>query len=196
MSYEKPNFTQDRPEQETSELGESAFRVGRDIVTEEIYKGGMRLFKWLPMETGQDASKSLASLAGWDQFPHGTGEDGIDFIELPAGTRNATSVLSGMEAWEGEKAEILEFVANYEREVLKEFNKFDLSVGFDTVGVTKERKMFIAPPNDLSDDPETMTEWVRGSVLDLNNILLADPNRMKLITLYLRGLNDILYQGR
>lgn len=188
MKYEvhPPFFSGDNhPERVPGPLG-----IGQPNLSYEITIGGKRLLGWHLGEY----DKTLQDVAGWAPiFRDESPERGIAYIEVPEGTRSAASVLSGLEAWDGEKSDVLKFIADYHRKVRTEFGATDMSVGLGSVAVTKEgtqeeRQMFIVPPHHLSDGETNAINWEESIIADVRLVLRDEPTRDQLLGEFIEGL--------
>ncbi len=165
-------------ERPTYESVGSVFHIGDTSQSYDVIQDGHRIFLW---EKSEDDAM-LARVAGWQRFTK-QGEAG-DFsrLEVPEGTRSARSILSGLEAWGGEKAEALNFLGRYTQVVQQvSGGKVDVSVSLATVARTKKREFFITPPHNLVDDPVLIDVWQRKVVDEAQTVLLAEDNREALI---------------
>lgn len=191
-SHEAHRPNPHNPEAGFSTASGSAFRVGNPELTQEYFKDGRKILQWV----AGDLDESLADLAGWKNLPHALPRDEMGCLEIPAGTRSASSVLSGMEAWEGEKAEVLSFVAEYEKHVSEKFGGVDVGVNLDTVAVTKDRKFFIVPPHIVSREESDKSVWFMNWVKDLEQVLATEPSRRDLIDDYFRKMMAVNTKGK
>lgn len=168
------------------EMVESVFRIGQPDHSQEVIIEGVRYLRWIPND-----EEHLAPYAGWAHLHNGVGEDGIAFLEVPAGTRSAGTILAGSEAWEGEKSEIIDFLTNYTASTFQDFGGIDSSLSMDTLAVTKERRMFATPPHALITDRQEITTWLNSLLLDLQNVLVNEPNRKRLLVRTIAGMQTM-----
>lgn len=129
------------------------FTLGKAATKHEYLQGDRRLVKW--SLTGVE--EKISGIAGWDKFPLEIIESkGTGIISIPEATRNGKSILSGVEAWEGEKRTVVDAVADYIDRVEAEIGGYDANLGWDSVGITPERNIFFTPPNIIlrADDPK------------------------------------------
>lgn len=125
------------------EVQPPVYRLGDGQRNSEIIVGGHRVLTW--GLTGEE--KRVAHIAGWDTLAFQVREeDKKGYIFVPAGTRNARSVLSGMEAYEGEKTDIVSAAVDYLRDVKSAFGHEDTGFSWTSVGITPRHNIFIAPP--------------------------------------------------
>lgn len=111
----------------------------------ELINDGERIIIWELLGN----ERELARVAGIDRFDFRESGEGYGELHIPEGTRNASSVLSGVEAWEGEKKSIVSAVSAYIK-YLRRFNHFDRHLSWSTVGRTPQNQIFIVPPYELS----------------------------------------------
>lgn len=155
------------------------FRLGK-AATKEIIVDDVRALSWDLMGNEEVASK----IANWEQFAVDIDkEKGVGTLFIPKSTRNAKSVLSGKEAWEGEKRTIVNAVANYINVVEEGQGGYDVNLGWNSVGVTPEQKIFIAPPNPIMKIEEAEKQTLKQEMVvvlgrllenDEANLVLAD----------------------
>lgn len=168
-------------------IGE-VFGFGKPGITQETFEEGRRILRWIPSEF----DNQLSSLAGWKNLASDFSADEVASLEIPQGARSAGSVLSGLEAWPGEKAKILGSIATYQEHVMNEFGAFDTSVTLDSVAVTKEdHSVVVLPPHDLSDDPGVIAGWLTILSEDLELVLHTDPNQRLLVDDFVSGIEEI-----
>lgn len=156
------------------ELVEFPFRVGDPDETFEIINGdGKRKLFWHPTKDDW----RLGEAAGWDRLTDGIEDGGWAFLEIPEGTRSASSVLSGMEALENEKAAVIDFLGRYVAFLKHHYNgAVDLGASFDNIGVTKTRMKYIAPPHRLTTVPQEVARWKWKIENDAKGILRNEPH--------------------
>lgn len=155
----------------------SLFRIGNRELTEEVIAGGTRFLRWMP-----NGHEALGALAGWGRLQRGHSDSaGFDFIIVPEGTRSSSTVLGGLEAWDGEKAETLDFISKYVRATIGRYGSVDTSVTLDTVAVTKDRYTFATPPHTPETGTSARLNWLTKITNDLELVLVTDPNRDILI---------------
>lgn len=172
------------PKEPVALPSDSVFRIGNPRQTEEWSIDNRRVLKWLPSEE----DFAYGEVAGWAELPNTVDEEGFGYIEIPAGTRSASSVLSGLEAWEGEKASILDFLVKYQTTLRRQFGVLDSSVTLETVAIAKDRFMFVTPPHAATNDFEAMNTWHNELMKDLDKVLAIEPNREELLSTYQRGI--------
>lgn len=164
---------------------ETLFRVGSSNDSIDYYKGNERIYAW-----ERNGDVDFAEIAGWaDMIDHL--DETTGFIKVPKGTRNSTSVLSGMEAWVGEKEDVIRYIANYQAKVVEKFGRIDTSVGLDSVGVTKERHMFVVPPHHTALSKVEEVNWLDDIHTDLNQVLRTEPSRQQLVDKFISKLQEI-----
>lgn len=154
------------------------FRIGNPTESIETKEAGVRKLLW-----NANGDEWLKDIAGWGDLPHGLSEDGFMLIDVPEGTRNAGGILSGVEAWRGEKAEIIDFLLQYVDAVYAATDGMvDVGLGLDTVAVTKtEGEKFVAPPHHLLGDPDGVSAWRTRILNDAYSVLAGDQNREQLV---------------
>jgi hypothetical protein len=173
------------PDPNRPPVQESVFRVGNPDFVEDVIESGKRVLRW----QSSPEDWQLGDLAGWNSafFRPGTEVEGHVHIEIPRNVSTAGSVLSGTEAWQGEKDDVIDFITGYQKKVRAQFNALDTSVTLDTVAVftvleiSKDRLMFIVPPHHLSRDSAEIKQWASKLVDDLDRILVKEPKRQELI---------------
>lgn len=122
------------------------FRVGNPELTREFIHDSKRLLIW---ERNPDDDQ-FAAIAGWQELPHAIGES-VCALEIPTGTRSGASVLSGMEAWRGEKENVLDSVVAYAADSLHGLSMIDGNLSLYTTAVTKNQHIFFTPPHSPVD---------------------------------------------
>lgn len=122
------------------------FRVGNPELTREVIDDSKRLLLWVR----NPDDDQFAAIAGWQELPHIIGED-VCTLEVPTGTRSGVSVLSGMEAWRGEKENVLDRVVAYAADSLRELSMIDGNLSLYTTAVTKKQHIFFTPPHSPAD---------------------------------------------
>lgn len=191
MTIPTNNSAENSPEFTPHAGREPVFGVGNRELTQEVYQDGKRILKWVRHNgNGSDETK-LAPLAGWAELPHGTDEEGLGYLEIPAGARTASSVLSGLEAWEGEKAHVLNFISDYQQRVHRFLSVYDTGVILDSVAVSPEQYMFVAPPHHVTNIREEAAEWFTAIMSDLDSVLSNEPNRQQLLELFQQNIEKI-----
>lgn len=171
----------------SAEVVPPIYRLGSDRLNKEVITEGQRTLTWRLV--GGDAE--LAIIAGWNIFPaeytegHGT-------LQLPLGTRNASGILAGKEAWEGEKGAIVDRVVAYLRDLHRATGLFDIDFAWAHVGITPAQDVFIAPPNAPATASATEIEtWQRGLVSDLDLLLQNDELNRGMVELFAENLQRI-----
>ncbi len=180
MNYDQSPSAEDArfiPDETGTEVVPPIYRVGEDSRNEEIIDEGNRILTW-ELEGNET---QIAEIAGWDGLEHKF-DDKSGYILLPAGTRNARSALSGMEAWADEKSAIVSAAAGYLERVKDETGRTDYSFKWSSVGVTPEHEVFIAPPNLVAPTTAEKGVW-KGEVVEELTLLLQNDERN-------RGLAD------
>lgn len=177
-----PNHFSIDPGSHFEEVG-SVFHIGDPTVSMDIQfkkdleQGPQRFYAW----EMTPADEQLADMARWQEYVAGT-YGGFTYLDVPNGTRAARSILGGVEAWQGEKADIIQFIEDYEGDIYNRFNAVDASVSLDTVARTKDRKgFFITPPHHLVGDREEAKAWLERLQQELDEVLLTDENRKHLV---------------
>jgi len=168
------------PEYRRPQGMEPVFRVGLPGLTREQVEGEHRYFYWQIMP-GDDV---VSSLAGWNVLPFETQAEGrIGRLELPFDLRSASSALGGMEAWQGEKDEILATMSRYARDLYGAHGLVDTNLQLDTYGVTRgnEQILMVPPHNLASPDSEIAQRWYDGLLTDVDAVLEADPRKDELV---------------
>jgi hypothetical protein len=168
--------------QEIHDVVPPMFRIGEDNV--EVMVDGRRVMSW--MLTGNE--DQLAPIAGWDVLPH-TFEGNEGFLEIPLDARNAVSVFSGKEAWNGEKATIVAFAAEYLTRVKQELGIVDTSFIWSSVGVSSE-ETFVAPPN-LAVSDTSVDMWKAKTANNLEILLEGDDQNKNLPEDFRKVLHDL-----
>jgi hypothetical protein len=154
------------------------FRIGQTDVSQEVMIDGERRFFWHVGERDNEFSK----LAKWDVLDPADEGDGIASITIPEGTRSASSALGGVEAWSGEKDQILDFISGYARSVLREVHVVDGGLSLDTVGITRgNERMFVVPPHSVIEEALEAATWYEGLRSDIEDVLTADPRKDELV---------------
>jgi hypothetical protein len=164
----------------------SMLRLGDDTRNKEVIEDGKRVLSW--KLGSQDIA--LGPVAGWNIFPITVATDGsTGHLLLPDGTRNAPSVLSGMEAWSGEKRAVVERAGQYMTDIYARFGFYDTGFAWNQVGVTPDQDIFIAPPNTPSAVPEDQAQaWQRTVMGGLELLLQNDTPNRGLVDLFTQSL--------
>jgi hypothetical protein len=179
---------QDQPYARVSE----AFRIGHPQDTIEEVIEGRRYLRWVS-SNGDD--KKFKRLAQWSDLPHGKTSEDISYIEVPEGTRSAASVLSGMEAWSGEKSGVVSFLSQFVVASAGELQGIDGNASLDTIAVTKDQKMFVSPPHKLITDPALIGTWLEAVCEDIIQVVGAEPEADVLVDQFLSATTNAL-EGR
>lgn len=156
------------------------FRLGSEGLNEEYMVGEKRLLTW----TAQGNEHEVAEIAGWSKLPHVYDEEINSFhILVPRGTRTAESVLSGTEAWAGEKASVVKRATDYLNKVWDTYGHEDTGFTWQTVAVTPDHEVFIAPPNlrHPSGDMWPEPDWREETVESLRTLLEHDADNLQLV---------------
>ena len=159
--------------------------LGAEQTSIDFHKESERLYRWK-----RNGDIQFSKIADWENFLASI-DDEFGYLKIPKGTRSATSVLSGLEAWSGEKREIIDYVVHYQQTVAEAFGGIDTTVEFDKVAVTKDRKMFVVPPHHVADALGDQETWLLMASDDLNGILRTEPARIELIDVLRRGIEAI-----
>jgi hypothetical protein len=183
-----PNFPENGTLDQQRRAVDAVFSIGNPELSNEFVNGGVRTFRWLRSED----DLVVADLAGWRPFEVHEPEKEFGLLKIPSGTRSAATLLGGLEAWEGEKVDVVRFIDEYQAKVKKLTGQIDIGVGFDTVAITKDRQLFITPPHVLSSAESDMGLWIRGSLEDLSQILVDDPNISEIVEEFEKGAHDVL----
>lgn len=191
MTSPLEGFPGSSPER-TSALG-PVFNVGMADVSRGYVRNGVRYFEY---QTSPDDER-LSVLAGWNDFEREEVGEGVARLVLPSSMRSASSALGGIEAWPGEKQEIVDFVVSYAHGVHKELNgKSDVSLLLDTIGVNKgNRTTIVVPPHRLSADVQEVREWLSALQDDLATVLGNDPARNELLGRFNSGMQFLEQRG-
>jgi hypothetical protein len=171
----------------SSEIVGEVFGFGNPGITQETFEDGKRILRWIP----GTFDEQISSVAGWSDLVQSY--DDVSSLEIPQGARSAGSVLSGLEAWKGEKAKILGSIATYQSQILNEFGAFDTSLTLDSVAVTKEdHSLVVLPPHTLSAvESEYTADWLNALKEDLKLVLVTDPNQEQLIERFIEDVQEI-----
>ncbi len=182
---QKPDLPALPPDVLADEAIPGMFRLGDDTRNRETLADGIRVLSWRMRSDDVE----LAPVAGWDVFPLET-EGGIGRLQLPPGTRSAYSVLSGLEAWSGEKKAVVERVSRYMGDIHARFGIYDTGFSWNQVGVTPDQHIFVAPPNTpVAVVQERQTaEWQDMAVDELGILLQSDTANIGLVELFTQSL--------
>lgn len=151
----------------------SVFRIGKADRTLDLIQDNVRVLLWQP--TREDSRLALA--AGWEgRIKHSLVHAPYQAIGIPMGSRSAESILGGVEAWDDEKLEFINFIGGYSRAVREMTGKTDVSVSLETVARTAEGEFFITPPHMLTDNAHKITEWQRKLALDIDTVMMAEES--------------------
>lgn len=175
-----------------AEVG-SVFRIGdknktRDVIAVDPTKSD-HIYRFLIWEPG-DNDEELARIAGWEDFIAGKIE-GKWFVEVPNGTRPARGILGGVQAWDGEKAEVIQFIVDYTKMVYEQFGAVDTSVSLDTTARSNDGRFFITPPHNLVRDENEINIWSEGVRSDICEVTITDENRQALAVSFGQAVNAI-----
>lgn len=130
-------------------------------------------------DMGPDDMK-LAQIAGWEEYLAGNGSQ---YLIVPKGTRSAQSILGGLEAWEGEKLNIVNFISGYTNVVKEQFgDHVDIGLSLASVARTKNEKVFNLPPHKLTNNSTDIQRWSQNLLDDTDDILANDDQRPKLVS--------------
>jgi hypothetical protein len=153
----------------------------------DVFIDGERRFYWNP----GPYDGMLALHAGWKDLR--LTEQDRSYLLVPEGTRNASSVLGGTEAYSGEKRDLLAFITDYTAQMLHRFGAVDISVNLNKLAVTRgeDRRCFIVPAHDLSADPESIATWRALLVEDVREVVSLEQNP-ELIEDFMDVINDLL----
>jgi hypothetical protein len=143
------------------------------LTSEAVYD---RFYIW--QATEDDAA--LAETAGWAKYSKGESE-GYSYLAVPTGTRGARSILAGMQAWAGEKDEIIDFIGDYVQAVNEDGETFDTSISLDTVARTKDGEFFILPPHKKVHDEELAAGWAQALKTDIEAVLISDEQQSEVV---------------
>lgn len=194
----KENISTPSQSPETSKMLGPVFRVGNPEMSADQMIEGKRFFNWRV----SDDDVKVAELAGWGHldyqgFDHPSGIT-IGRIELPANLRSGSSVLSGVEAWEGEKDGLLSTITGFVKSVHDKHKAIDTNLTLDSVAVARgnnNKGALFMPPHQLANDPAVIQEWVDTFKNDMEVVLDGDPLKETLLrhferdTSYLLGAN-------
>jgi hypothetical protein len=160
------------------------FRVGDPQEVDEYFEGTNHVVAWHMSEV----DRRVAPIAGWDRFPLSLDpRDSLAELHLPSDTRNASGVLGGVEAWPGEKRQLIEHLCSYVAKTKKEFGQIDLNVSADHIGVVQGaagNRVFFAPPHRLSASQKDIDKWIDLTQKDLTEVLDGEPNLNELIAVF------------
>lgn len=152
------------------------FELGDGDNRLEYIEDGQRTLAW--QLTGNE--DMMGQFANWQVLPHEFG-DGVGYLRVPEATRNARSILSGTEAYTGEKARVVEAACTYLKSIKRELDSADMGFSWKSVGVTPEEgTVFVAPPHTLVREAEVPKQWAEEIVSELR-LLLTDDNRNQIL---------------
>ncbi|HET9098446.1 MAG TPA: hypothetical protein VFN51_02400 [Candidatus Saccharimonadales bacterium] len=164
------------------------FRLGNNERNHERVEGGRRILTWMV----QPEDIELAAAAGWDRFKV-TYHEGEGSLEIPTGTRNGRSVLSGVEAWRGEKSSLVKTVTDYIKILHDRYEAYDTKLSWGQVGVTPMHEVFVAPPNSPhTSNNEKVAAWKRTMASELAIILRNDEENKDLPVNFENEIDRIL----
>jgi hypothetical protein len=141
----------------------------------DVIVGGRRVLVW----DLQGSEADFAELAGWSQRPCRL-DARKGCLRVPKGTRNARSLLSGLEAYTGEKAAVVRAARDYFRRVATSFRAVDVHFGWASMAVTPDNDLFVAPPHVTVaiDHAEVVGPWGRRSNESLRCFWTAIPREI------------------
>lgn len=162
----------------------SPFRVGAPDRSYDYVMGGARFYEW----QATDTDAYLSRIAGWGKLI--LVREGQ--LELPISVRSASSVLSGTEAFPGEKDEVVRFMVDYTGMVRKTLQATDVSLALDTVAVMRGSKdKLVVPPHTLETDAEAVAAWYSALDEDLAKVLEQEPRREELLAAFHNGMQSL-----
>lgn len=124
----------------------------------------------------------LASIAGWKDLVHASTDVNTNCLEIPLNARRSSSVLGGVEAWAGEKSEVISFIGKYIVAVADTFKAVDTSLSLDTVSVARGNSLFfVTPPHYLTDASPAVDVWLQELHTDVAQVLERDPKQAELV---------------
>jgi hypothetical protein len=154
------------------------FELGLPGVTEQYTENGLRYFQW--QTTGLD--QYLCGMAGWGKLLNEQINDNLARLVLPGDLRSASNALPGVEAFDGEKRAIIDFISNYEAAVYEYYGAYDVNLNLDTIGVGRGNdRILMLPPHRHSADTTENAHWQEALRADLEVILEAEPQAAELI---------------
>jgi hypothetical protein len=154
------------------------FELGWEMQTNQYMEHDVRYFEW----HAAPEDEYLKDLAGWGKLIVQDVDSNWKRLVLPGDVRSASHALPGVEAFDGEKRTIVEFMARYTKAVRDTYGAYDLHLTFDTVGVGRGNdSILMLPPHKLSTDPAEIDTWFRSLEADLENLVENDPQRPELV---------------
>jgi hypothetical protein len=185
---QQPPLPFDPPLESPTPLG-PVFHVGLEEYSTEYVSGEKRYFEW---QLSSD-DENLSKLAGWAAMPFDLvpGENAqYGRLEMPTSLRSASSALGGVEAFEGEKKDIIDFIVTYTHSVYDSFRAADTSLQLDTIGVSRgNEEILVVPPHRLETNRETIVDWYLNMQADIETVLENEPNRDELLNTFHAGLS-------
>jgi hypothetical protein len=176
----------------------SMFRLGDPNMTNEYMvtdkKFPIHVITWEPSVIDD----KISEIAGWNKFLVAHSGDTQNYIAVPEDTRNAASVLAGVEAWSTEKEEIIDYFLSYTDKLFKNFGGIDVHAGFDNLGVIPSKRgndFFIAPPHIISDNPLEISAWIESAARDLRSVLSGDPKKETLVRSFKTSIDKLISSG-
>ncbi len=167
------------------------FRVGDRDLTREFFDDGNRFLIWERSPEGD----ALSDLAGWKHYNHSFGER-VCSLQLPLGTRNGASVLSGMEAWRGEKQDVLEHVVDYVKKSFTKLAAIDGNVSLYTTAITKEGDTFFTPPHRPVRDKSDILDVCSRLEQEVDEILSGSEGAGGMLQDFSKKLNQSVQTKR
>jgi hypothetical protein len=161
-------------------ISQEVFHLGNPDVMEDVVTDNQRYLYWSIKH--EDAA--VAETAGWKEFRGDDEAKGlVGTLEVPMDTISAKSALAGMEAWMGEKDEILEAIGKYVNRIQHRFGSIDTSLNLESVAVTRgNQKIFVLPPHNLvTYDSNVAAKWLNGFYSDLDGALTNEPRKEALL---------------
>lgn len=163
------------------------YRLGDGENSKEVVIDGYRILSWRLAGNEQQ----LAAIAGWQAITHDlVTEEGEGYLFLPEGTRNARSILSGMEAYKGEKAAVIRAAAEYLKKAKRLFGEDDTQFSWTSLAITPEHRTFIAPPHMLKPQvsADEVGQWKGNLLEELSLMLQNDELNHTLVADFREGL--------
>jgi hypothetical protein len=159
------------------------YRIGDGKNSRELVSNGLRTFFWRLVGN----EEQMAPIGGWEELnPYINRTENRGYILFPDGTRNARSILSGMEAYEGEKAAVVEAASGYLQRAKAVLGEEDTSFSWGSVAVTVEHKIYVAPPHGSVANPaaEEIERWKAATIGELDLLLQGEEHDQALVATF------------
>lgn len=153
------------------------FRVGRRGDSYDFSSDDVRYYAWYNHPITKESTYA-SILAGWTQLPVKESQDGaLTYVELPEGTRNASSVLGGVESFNDHDL-VLERILKYQKTLFNRVGLVDMAVSLDSVAVTRDGDIYIMPPHVMGKTGDDRALWFETFSEEILEVLSEEDNTL------------------